>query len=116
MRKKGADQTVQMRRLICAFVVCIRHKTGFPMTRVNYNDKSSYQSKDFSTVFWRKLCATKHRLGFETILPHMLSDLNLRPHDPRHEKTCSCPIEQQRCRSASTFAQSDQHLCCSLLR
>ena len=29
---KGADQTAQMHRLICTFVVCILHKTHFRMT------------------------------------------------------------------------------------
>ena len=29
MNNKGADQTVEMRRLICAFVVCIWHKQVF---------------------------------------------------------------------------------------
>ena len=33
---KGADQTVRMRRLICAFVVCIWHKTRFRMTWPKY--------------------------------------------------------------------------------
>ena len=28
-KKKGADQTARMRRLICAFVVCIWHKQVF---------------------------------------------------------------------------------------
>ena len=32
MNNKGADQTAQMRRLICTFVDRIRHKTGFLMT------------------------------------------------------------------------------------
>ena len=32
---KGADQTMQMRRLICAFVVRIWHKTCFLMTWLN---------------------------------------------------------------------------------
>ena len=30
---KGTDQTARMHRLICAFVVCIWHKTRFRMTR-----------------------------------------------------------------------------------
>ena len=29
---KGADQIARMRRLICTFVIRIRHKTAFPMT------------------------------------------------------------------------------------
>ena len=32
---KGADQTAQMRRLICTFVVRIWHKKGFVMMRPN---------------------------------------------------------------------------------
>ena len=27
---KGADQTVQMSRLVCAFVVCMQQSQGFP--------------------------------------------------------------------------------------
>ena len=34
MNNKGADQTAQMRRLICAFVVRIWHKTGFLMAQL----------------------------------------------------------------------------------
>ena len=36
--------------------------------------------------------------------------------EPSHEKTCLCICKQQRCRSACTSAQSDQHLYCSLPR
>ena len=34
----------------------------------------------------------------------------------RDAKMCHAICEQQRCRSACVSAQSDQHLCCSLLR
>ena len=36
--------------------------------------------------------------------------------EPPHEKTCSAICEQQKRRSACASAQSDQHLCCLLLR
>ena len=35
---------------------------------------------------------------------------------PDHAKMCHAICKQQRCRSDCAFAQSDQHLCCSLLR
>ena len=35
MNSKGADQTAWLRRLICAFVLCIMAKTGFLMTWLN---------------------------------------------------------------------------------
>ena len=37
-------------------------------------------------------------------------------NEPGHEKMCHVIFEQQRRRSACAFAQSDQRLCCSLLR
>ena len=36
MNNKGADQTAQMRRMICDFIVSIRHKTRFLMARLMY--------------------------------------------------------------------------------
>ena len=36
MNNKGADQTVRMRKLICAFVVRIWHKTHLLMARHTY--------------------------------------------------------------------------------
>ena len=37
---KGADQTAQMCRLFCTFVVCIWHKQGFPWRGSNMNTTS----------------------------------------------------------------------------
>ena len=57
-KNKGADQTAPMRRLICAFVVRIWHKTHFLMAWLKYilQDKSSarstfmpWSSKNFTT-------------------------------------------------------------------
>ena len=48
---KGADQTVWMRRLICAFVVRIWHKTGFLMIWLTY-----HLSMYFCICFLRSVC------------------------------------------------------------
>ena len=44
---KGADQTARMRRLICAFVVCIWHKTRFLMARLILFDFQAFFRMEF---------------------------------------------------------------------
>ena len=43
-------------------------------------------------------------------------NIELLANGPGHATTSYAICEQQRCRSACASAQSDQHLCCSLLR
>ena len=58
MNNKGASQTAQMRRLICAFVVSIWHKTRFrmtisPITSINCLHKKKAENQFFvCTRFW----------------------------------------------------------------
>ena len=55
----------------------------------------------------------------QSYMPLLCCRCSCQPHltnEPRHEKTCFAICEKQRCRSASASTQSDQHLCCSLLR
>ena len=56
MNNKGVDQTVRMRRLICAFVVCMWHKQVFSW-------RGSYHSRDwYFTRQWFKIyCKTKFK-------------------------------------------------------
>ena len=49
----------------------------------------------------------------ENISEAVSSEFNHVNNEPRHKKTI---CENQRCRSACTSAQSDQHICCSLPR
>ena len=53
--------------------------------------------------------------SLSTLYQNFLFD-PLNTYELHHEKTCFCHCDQQRCRSACTSVQSDQHLCCSLPR
>ena len=57
MNNKGADQTARMRRLICAFVVRILHKTHFRMTwpiwLIVEIDIKPEQTNKPSNAYWR---------------------------------------------------------------
>ena len=84
------------------------------------------QMRRLSWVFAGRLCDKYHNLmswlisclnGHLNSLLNIFSYYKIHVHEPGHEKTWSYVIcEQQRPRSACASAQSDQCLCCSLLR
>ena len=47
------------------------------------------------------------------VLTELLNLKLINQNEPGHEKPAVSIYEQQRCKSACAFAQSDQHLCCS---
>ena len=85
----GSGETVRMRRLAWTFAARIGDKYQIRLTRSNYS------------------------LGSCSRLSSIL-DLSYMSHVMRKPVLAIC--EQQRCRSACASAQSDQHLCCLLLR
>ena len=71
------------------------------------DSEDSDQTGWMPRLIWVFAARTCHFVGF-VMLPLK--------YGPGHAKTCLMPCEQQSLRSACASAQSDQHLCCSLLR
>ena len=64
----------------------------------------SAASESASSSIWKMNCMG----SFQALIPNKFG--------PGRAKMSYAICQQQRCRSACTSAQSDQHLCCSLLR
>ena len=168
MDNKGT-RTMWMHRLICTFVVRIRHKTGFLMAWLIWLWHFLKTLSLFSKLLHTMVTFCLNRAIFISFLCKWYALINKETHfrEKRIERlgnrmctaTCTCsevhalkpvgvywsrnyklayscsfkfatlhqmslvmrkPVfalcEQQRRRSAFTFAQSDQHLCCLLPR
>ena len=105
-----------MRRLICAFVVRIWHKTRFLMTRLNYvwginlktnlspNSRSPFQTILFQInktirLFFTKKKKKRNCTQDKNSLRFYLSSWYMRRatiFEPRHEKTCLMPYANNR--------------------
>ena len=104
----GVDQTVQKRRLICAFVIDIRQVFSW---------RGSYVSLVLPKFSYLGLLKRSSSMPYQSPSRVIINKKNpLINNWARSYENVSYDIcGQQRCRSACASSQSDQQFCCSLL-
>ena len=112
---KGADQTARIRRLICAFVVRIWHKTHFLMARLKWMNIVSIKVS-FSFLF-EKWSLFSHRVSsfcswVYFLLTTLLGIVDLLHMSRNMTKPTKWVCAQRRLRSAWASAKSDQSVRC----